>query len=131
MIFVDGRRKTVMKIYVGNLSYRMTDDELRQLFEEFGSVSQVDIISDRETGRSKGFAFVEMLNDEEANAAISALDGQSVGDRVLKINEARPKTPRPGGGGFGGGGGDRGGRPPRNYGGGGGDRGGYRDRERY
>ena len=98
-----------MKIYVGNLAYRTTEDELRQEFERFGTVNQVDIITDRESGRSKGFGFVEMLDNDEANAAITALDGQNVGDRTLKVNEARPKTPRPGGN-FGGGGGGR----PRN-----------------
>ncbi|MDR1269003.1 MAG: RNA-binding protein [Planctomycetaceae bacterium] len=97
-----------MKIYVGNLAYRTTDDDLRQEFEKYGSVGQVDIITDRETGRSKGFGFVEMLDNDQANAAIQALDGQTVGDRTLKVNEARPKAPRPsGGGGFGGGGGGR------------------------
>jgi RNA recognition motif-containing protein len=104
----DGRKLTAMKIYVGNLAYRTTDDDLRQEFEKYGSVGQVDIITDRETGRSKGFGFVEMLDNDQANAAIQALDGQTVGDRTLKVNEARPKAPRPsGGGGFGGGGGGR------------------------
>ena len=92
-----------MNIYVGNLAYRTTEDDLRQQFERFGTVSRVDIISDRETGRSKGFAFIEMPNSEEANAAISALDGTSVGERTLKVNEARERPPRGQGGGFGGG----------------------------
>ncbi|MDR1486183.1 MAG: RNA-binding protein [Planctomycetaceae bacterium] len=92
-----------MKIYVGNLAYRTTDDEIRQEFEKYGAVSQVDIITDRETGRSKGFGFVEMLDNEEATAAIEALDGFNIGERTLKVNEARPKAPRSGG--FGGGGG--------------------------
>ncbi len=100
-----------MKIYVGNLAYRTTEDDLRNEFEKHGAVSSVDIITDRETGRSKGFGFVEMMNNDEANAAIAALDGASVGDRTLKVNEARPKAPRPGGGGGGGGYGGGGGRP--------------------
>jgi RNA recognition motif-containing protein len=97
-----------MKIYVGNLAYRTTEDDLRQEFEKYGDVGQVDIITDRETNRSKGFGFVEMVDNDQANAAIQALDGQNVGDRTLKVNEARPKAPRPsGGGGYGGGGGGR------------------------
>ena len=99
-----------MNIYVGNLAYRTNEDDLRQQFERFGTVSRVDIISDRETGRSKGFGFVEMPNDDEANAAIQALDGVSVGDRTLKVNEARERPPRGQGGG---GGGFSGGRSPR------------------
>jgi RNA recognition motif-containing protein len=95
-----------MKIYVGNLAYRTTEDDLRQEFEKYGDVGQVDIITDRETNRSKGFGFVEMLDNDQANAAIQALDGQNVGDRTLKVNEARPKAPRSGGG-YGGGGGGR------------------------
>ena len=98
-----------MNIYVGNLAYRTTEDDLRQQFEQYGSVSRVDIISDRETGRSKGFGFVEMPNSDEANAAIQALDGTSVGERTLKVNEARERPPRGQGGGFGGGGGYSGG----------------------
>jgi len=100
-----------MKIYVGNLAYRTTEDDLRNEFEKHGAVSSVDIITDRETGRSKGFGFVEMSDSDEANAAINALDGATIGDRTLKVNEARPKAPRPGGGGGFGGrshGGDRG-----------------------
>ncbi len=91
-----------MKIYVGNLAYRTTEDDLREEFEKYGAVNQVDIITDRESGRSKGFGFVEMLDNDEANKAIEALDGATVGERTLKVNEARPKTPRPAGGGFGG-----------------------------
>jgi len=83
-----------MNIYVGNLAYRTTEDDLRQQFERFGTVSRVDIISDRETGRSKGFGFVEMPSSDEANAAIQALDGVSVGERALKVNEARERPPR-------------------------------------
>jgi len=112
-----------MNIYVGNLAYRTSEDDLRQQFERFGTVGRVDIISDRETGRSKGFGFVEMPNDEEANAAIQALDGANVGERSLKVNEARERPPRGQGGGFGGGGGFSGGRPHR-------DRG-DRNRDRY
>lgn len=110
-----------MNIYVGNLAYRTTEDDLRQQFERFGTVSRVDIISDRETGRSKGFGFVEMPSSDEANAAIQALDGVGMGERTLKVNEARERPPRgQGGGGFGGGGGGgfSGGRP-------------HRDRNRY
>ncbi|GMW06548.1 MAG: hypothetical protein AMXMBFR8_13450 [Nevskiales bacterium] len=108
------------KLYVGNLSYTATEDELRQLFSQAGSVKSVSVIKDRDTGRSKGFAFVEMASDDDAQKAISQLNGQSFQDRSLKINVARPREDRPRGGGFGGprGGGDRGG--PR----GGGDRGG-------
>jgi len=96
-----------MNIYVGNLAYRTTEDDLRQQFERFGTVGRVDIISDRETGRSKGFGFVEMPSSDEANAAIQALDGANVGERTLKVNEARDRPPKGqgGGGGFGGGGG--------------------------
>jgi RNA recognition motif-containing protein len=94
-----------MKIYVGNLAYRTNEDDLRNAFEEFGAVEAVDIISDRETGRSKGFGFVEMKNNAEAQAAIDAMDGKELGDRTLKVNEARPRPPRNGGGGGGGGGG--------------------------
>ena len=101
-----------MNIYVGNLAYRTSEDDLRQQFERFGAVGRVDIISDRETGRSKGFAFVEMPNDAEASAAIEALDGVSVGERTLKVNEARERPPR-GQGGGGGGGGFGGGRSQR------------------
>ncbi|MDR3234527.1 MAG: RNA-binding protein [Planctomycetaceae bacterium] len=122
-----------MKIYVGNLSYRTTQDELRQAFEQYGSVTSVEIISDHETGRSKGFGFVEMANNDEASAAIQALDGAAFGERSLKVNEARPKESRPprregGGGGGGGYGGGGGGYKPR----GGGDRGErHSSRERY
>jgi len=99
-----------MRIYVGNLSYRTTKDSLRVAFEEFGTVSNSDVITDRESGRSKGFGFVEMPNNEEAQAAISALDGKELDARTLRVNEARPATPRQGGGGGGGGYRPRGGR---------------------
>ena len=99
------------RIYVGNLSYRTSENEIRQQFEKFGTVNQVNIITDRETGRSKGFAFVEMQNDNEAEDAIQAMNGVEMGDRALAVNEARPQEPRKGGGGgggrYGGGGGGR------------------------
>lgn len=104
------------KLYVGNLSYSVDSSALQQLFESHGTVESAEIISDRETGRSKGFGFVQMGTDEEAQAAIAALNGQQHEGRALTVNEARPREERPrgGGGGFGGGGG-RGG-----FGGGGG-----------
>ncbi|MES9869065.1 MAG: RNA-binding protein [Sedimenticola sp.] len=84
-----------MNIYVGNLSYRMTDDELRDAFAEFGSVDSAKIIMDRDTGRSKGFGFVEMPNQSEAEAAVKALNDAEVGGRNLRVNEARPREDRP------------------------------------
>ena len=83
-----------MNIYCGNISYRMTEDDLRELFGEYGNVDDANVIIDRDTGRSKGFGFVEMANDAEANAAIKALDGQENGGRQLRVNEARPREPR-------------------------------------
>ncbi|SFP00777.1 RNA recognition motif domain-containing protein [Hydrogenimonas thermophila] len=83
-----------MNIYVGNLSYRMSDGELREVFSEFGEVSSARIINDRETGRSKGFGFVEMPDDNAANEAIEALNGKEVSGRNLRVNEARPREPR-------------------------------------
>mgnify|MGYP000333145792 CR=1 FL=1 len=80
-----------MNIYVGNLPYQITEEQLTALFAEHGVVSQVSIIQDRETGRSKGFGFVEMDNDAEANAAIEAINGSDSGGRNLKVNEARPR----------------------------------------
>ena len=112
-------------IYVGNLSYGVTEDMLQNLFSEYGQVSAARIITDKQTGRSKGFGFVEMNSDEEAAAAIEGLNGKDVDGRALKVNEAQPKQDTGGGrgprrGGFGGGGGGgRGG-----YGGGGGRSGG-------
>lgn len=106
------------KLYVGNLSYGVTDSDLANLFQPYGTVDSAQVIMDRETGRSKGFGFVEMGSDQEAQAAINALNGQEVGGRGLTVNEARPKTEGGGGRGFGGGG--------RGYGGGGGGRGGGR-----
>jgi len=102
------------KLYVGNLTYEVGDGELLQMFEAFGTVQSAQVIMDRDTGRSKGFGFVEMGSDQEAQAAIAGLNGKEVGGRSLTVNEARPKSE---GGGRGGGG--RGG-----YGGGGGGRGG-------
>lgn len=95
------------KLYVGNLSYSVTSRELEQMFSAHGSVTSATLITDRDSGRSKGFGFVEMGNDKEALAAISALHGKDVDGRALIVNEARPKEDRPGG--FGGGGGGRGG----------------------
>src|SRR5580698_7453665 len=109
------------KLYVGNLSYGTTSSDLEQLFAKHGAVQSAEVISDRETGRSKGFGFIQMGSDEEAQAAIAALNGQEDDGRPLTVNEAKPREDRPrggGGGGFGGGGGGRGG-------GGGGGRGGY------
>jgi RNA recognition motif-containing protein len=85
----------LMNIYVGNLAFRTTEDDLRQLFAEYGEVSSVKIISDRETGRSRGFGFVEMPNQAEAEAAINAINDTDVGGRNLRVNEARPRTDRP------------------------------------
>ncbi len=92
------------KIYVGNLPYSATEDELRETFGEHGTVESVSLITDRETGRPRGFGFVEM-DDDGATAAISALDGKDMGGRSLRVNEARPRREGGGGGGFGGGGG--------------------------
>jgi RNA recognition motif-containing protein len=97
------------KLYVGNLSYGTTDSDLRSLFEEFGSVESAQVIIDRDSGRSKGFGFVEMDNDQEAQAAINALNGKDVDGRAITVNEARPREDRGGrsGGGRGGYGGKR------------------------
>jgi RNA recognition motif-containing protein len=103
-----------MNIYVGNLSYQTTEGDLRTAFEVHGEVSSSAVITDRETGRSKGFGFVEMADDSEAKAAISALDGSEFQGRQIKVNEARPRAERPSGGGGGGrGGGGGGGRRDR------------------
>lgn len=113
------------KLYVGNLSYDVSSSDLEKLLAEYGTVQSAEVISDRTTGRSKGFGFVEMASDEEAQAAINALNGQQHGGRALTVNEARPREPRAGGGfGGGGGGGGRGGRGG-DRGGRGGGRGGY------
>jgi RNA recognition motif-containing protein len=95
------------KLYVGNLSYETTNRSLEELFAPFGSVQTVQIIMDRDTGRSKGFAFVEMGSDAEAQAAIDGMNGKSLDGRTIAVNEARPKESRPGGGGGGYGGGKR------------------------
>lgn len=98
------------KLYVGNLSYDVKSQDLQQLFGTYGNVVSADVIMDRDTGRSKGFGFVEMSSDAEAQAAIAALNGQVQNDRALTVNEARPREERPrggGGGGFGGGRGKR------------------------
>lgn len=97
------------KIFVGNFSFSTTESDLRQWFEQHGSVDSVTVVTDRDTGRSRGFGFVEMANNSEAEAAIAALNGRDVGGRALTVNEARPKTERGGGfrGGRGGGGGGR------------------------
>lgn len=113
-----------MKIYVGNLPFSIADTELQQLFEQHGAVSRVDIVMDRETGRPRGFAFVEMPDDAEAQAAIKAVDGTQIGGRAVNANAAKPREDRGGGGGGGRGGyGGGGGRGGGGYGGGGG--GGY------
>ena len=98
------------KLYVGNLSYETTGSDLEQLCSQHGTVKSAEVIQDRDTGRSKGFGFVQMGNDDEAQAAISALNGQEHGGRALTVNEAKPREERPrsgGGGGYGGGGGGR------------------------
>ena len=84
-----------MRRYVGNLAFSTTNDELKAAFEQFGAVESATVIMDRETGRSKGFGFVDMGNDEEAKAAIAGLDGQPIGGRNVRVNEARPKEERP------------------------------------
>jgi RNA recognition motif-containing protein len=84
-----------MDIYVGNLSYNSTDNSLRDAFAAFGTVESANIIQDRETGRSKGFAFVKMANNDEANAVIEALNGAEIDGRAVKVNEARPREERP------------------------------------
>jgi len=100
------------KLYVGNLPYEISETELQDLFAQAGSVESVNVMRDQATGRARGFAFVEMSSDDEAQKAITALDGSQVGGRNLTVNEARPKTDRGGGGGgFGGGQGRR--REPR------------------
>ncbi|MEL7834952.1 RNA-binding protein [Fodinibius sp. Rm-B-1B1-1] len=80
-----------MNIYVGNLSYKVSDQELMEVFEEFGNVTSAKVIKDRESGRSKGFGFVEMTNNDEAQAAIDELDGTEINGRTVKVNKARPK----------------------------------------
>src|SRR5499427_4805847 len=113
-------------IYVGNLDFNVSEDELRQAFAAYGQVDNVTILKDRDTGQPRGFGFVEMANDEEAEKAINAMNGYQLGARALNVNEARPKTGGGGGGGFGRGGGGfgRGGGRGGNRGGGGGRSGG-------
>jgi len=131
------------KLYVGNLAYSVRDESLHQSFSQFGTVTSAKVMMDRDTGRSKGFGFVEMGSDAEAQAAINGMNGQALEGRAVVVNEARPREERPGGfggggggsrGGYGGGGGaGGGGRSPYGgggggrspYGGGGGGRGGY------
>ena len=117
------------KLYVGNLSYATTDDELRQLFGQAGTVASVEVIKDRDTGKSKGFGFVEMSSQADAENAIKMFNGYSLGNRPIKVSIARPREERPRGGGWyedrgsGGGGGRGGGSRDR-------DRGGSRDKDR-
>jgi len=99
------------KLYVGNLGFDVSGSDLEQLFASYGTVESATVISDRTTGQSKGFGFVEMTSNEEAAAAIAALDGKELGGRAIKVNEAKPRPA--GGGGGGGGGGGRGGRGGR------------------
>jgi cold-inducible RNA-binding protein len=116
------------KLYVGNLPYTVRDDDLQQSFSAFGNVTSAKVMMERDTGRSKGFGFVEMGNDAEAQQAIAGMNGQSLGGRSLVVNEARPmeaRPPRTGGGGFGGGRREGGGGGGGGYGGGGND-GGFR-----
>ncbi|HEY6352235.1 MAG TPA: RNA-binding protein [Candidatus Angelobacter sp.] len=119
-------------IYVGNLDYNVSEQDLRTTFEAYGQVDNVTIMRDRDTGQPRGFAFVEMANDEEAQKAITGTNGTQLGARNINVNEARPKTERSGGGGFnrGGGGGRPGGGGGRRGGGGGrsGGGGGFRNR---
>src|SRR5512141_2221511 len=111
------------KLYVGNLAYSVRDDSLQEAFAQFGTVTSAKVMMDRDTGRSKGFGFVEMGSDAEAQAAINGMNGQSLEGRAIVVNEARPREDRPGG--FGGGGGGRsGGGGGHGGGGGGGDGGG-------
>jgi hypothetical protein len=111
------------KLYVGNLPYSFRDEDMQQAFSQFGNVSSAKVMMERDTGRSKGFGFVEMGSDAEAQAAIKGMNGQNMGGRDLVVNEARPMEPRPprsgGGGGYGGGGGGGGYGGGRSGGGGG------------
>ena len=111
------------KLYVGNLSFDATEEELRHLFEPHGAVESAKLATDRDSGRSRGFGFIEMTSDSEANSAIAALNGMQVGGRALIVNEARPKASGSGGGGYGG---DRSGGRNGNHGRSGRGGGGYR-----
>lgn len=120
-----------MKLYVGNLSFSTSEDTLRAAFEQFGAVTSAQLVMDRETGRPRGFGFVEMADDTQAKAAIDAMNGKNLDGRDLTVNEARPREDRGGGGGGGGrggfgggGGGGGGGRSRGGFGGGGGGSGG-------
>ncbi len=113
------------KLYVGNLAYSVRDDSLHQAFSQFGTVTSAKVMMDRDTGRSKGFGFVEMGSDAEAQSAINGMNGQALEGRAIVVNEARPREERPGGFGGGGGGGSRGGYGGGGAGGGGGGGGGY------
>jgi RNA recognition motif-containing protein len=115
------------KLYVGNLAYSVRDESLQQAFSQFGTVTSAKVMMDRDTGRSKGFGFVEMGSDAEAQSAINGMNGQALEGRAIVVNEARPREDRPGGfggggsrGGYGGGGGGGGGGGRSPYGGGGG-----------
>jgi RNA recognition motif-containing protein len=124
----DKDKEMATKLYVGNLSFRTSSDDLREAFSQAGTVESATVLEDRETGRSRGFGFVEMATAEEATAAIEMFNGKDLGGRNLTVNEAKPKTDRGGGGGggrggYGGGGG--GGRGGGGGGGRGGDRGGF------
>jgi len=112
----------MIKLYVGNLPFSTGDDDLRSLFEVHGTVASASVVMDRETGRSRGFGFVEMSNDDEGRAAIEAMNGTSVDGRSIVVNEARPREAGGGRGGFGGGRGGFGGGGRGGYGGGGGGR---------
>ena len=101
------------KLYIGNLSYDVSSSDLEAMLSPHGTIQSAEVITDRSTGQSKGFGFVEMGSDEEAQAAIAALDGQDQGGRAITVNEAKPREPRGGGGGGGGGGGYGGGRRDR------------------
>ena len=115
----------MLNLYVGNLPYSVTDQELNDIFSEIGEVQSARVMNDRETGRSRGFGFVEMKNEDDGREAIEKLNGRDMGGRALVVNEARPREERPrSGGGFGGGGGG-GGRGGSGGGGGGGGRGGF------
>jgi len=106
----NAKRNRMRKIFVGNFTFNTTEADIRQLFAPFGAIDSVTVVTDRDTGRSRGFGFVEMPNNAEADAAIAALNGKDAGGRALTVNEARPKTERAGGGGGGGRGGSRFGR---------------------
>src|SRR5438067_2610974 len=123
--FSGNERRSPMgnKLYVGNLAYSIRDDDLQQAFAQFGTVASAKVMMDRDTGRSKGFGFVEMGSDAEAQSAINGMNGQALDGRALVVNEARPREERPGG--FGGGGGGRSGGGGGYGGGGSGGGGGY------